>query len=428
LPPFAGNPFVSEKAIMMKRFISVLLIFILAVGILPVFASAAGENGYDRGYSEGMTGKGKKFAMGLDISEHQGDSFNFKAAKSAGFDYVILRCGFSSSPKSGARMDYHFERNYTAAREAGLDIGVYLYSYAGTLDEAKTDLANFLKYIEGKKFEYPVYLDFENNEARQEMDSDPAVAKQICLTILDGLADAGYLAGLYTYAAWADNSYNGWFVDGVDEIGKKYDFWMANYSKNDGKLNIENATRYSKKYGMHQYTSALNIKGYSGNLDANICFKDYPAIVRAYGFNGYEAEGVENVTFKTGGPIKDLEIVVDTSTAGWYSISGSLSARRVRMGPDTTYDFLDPVGDGVAFYVLGTYNGWGKINVNGYDGWVKMEKATPAEPPVTTSADTTAEATTSGEPEAQGGCGAVGASALGACVFALIAVKHKKED
>lgn len=418
---------------MMKRFISVLLTFILAVGTLSVSASAAGENGYDRGYSEGMTGKGKKFAMGLDISEHQGGSFNFKAVKSAGFDYVILRCGFSSSPKSGARTDYHFERNYTAAREAGLDIGVYLYSYAGTVEEAKDDLANFLKYIEGKKFEYPVYLDFENNEARQEMGSSPATAKQICLTILDGLADAGYLAGLYTYAAWADHNYNGWFADGVDEIGKKYDFWMANYSKNDGTLNVENATRYSKKYGMHQYTSALKINGYSGNLDANICFKDYPAIVRAYGFNGYDAEGVENVTFKTGGPIRDLEIVVDTSTAGWYSISGTLGMRRVRMGPDNSYEILDPVGDGEPFYVIGTYNGWGKIDANGQEGWVKMENAIPAEAPSTTSPDTTAEATSAADTTAdttaaQGGCGAVGMSALAACLVALLALKRKKEE
>ncbi len=413
----------------MKKIISMILILLsllLAACGQTLSASATGDNGYGRGYDEGMAGKGKKFAMGLDISEHQGDSFDFAAAKSAGFDYVILRCGFSSSPKSGARMDNHFERNYTAAREAGLDIGVYLYSYAGTLDEAKTDLANFLKYIEGKKFEYPVYLDFENNAAREEMGSDPEVAKQICLTVLDGLAEAGYLAGLYSYAAWTDHNFNGWFADGVDVIGEKYDFWMANYSKNDGTLNIDNATRYSQKYGMHQYTSALKINGYSGNLDANICFKDYPAIVRAYGFNGYEAEGVENVEFKAGGEIKDLEIVVDTSTAGWYSISGSLGMRRVRMGPDASYDILDPVGDGVPFYVLGTYNGWGKLDVNGKEGWIKMENAVAAKAPEnseaeTTPADTTAAAETSG-------CGAVSLSAFVSCAVALLIAKRKKED
>jgi GH25 family lysozyme M1 (1,4-beta-N-acetylmuramidase) len=422
----------------MKRFISLILVFtsfLIAASALALFASAA-ENGYDRGYTEGMRGKGKKISMGLDISEHQGDSFNFKAAKAAGFEYVILRCGYSSSPKSGARMDYHFERNYIAAREAGLDIGVYLYSYAGTLAEAKDDLANFLKYIEGKKFEYPVYLDFENNEARQEMGSDPETAKQICLTILDGLADAGYLAGLYSYAAWSDHNYNGWLADVADEIGKKYDFWMANYAKNDGTLSIENATRYSTKYGMHQYTSALKINGYAGNLDANICFKDYPAIVRAYGFNGYEAEGVDNVKFRAGGAITGPEVIPDESEAGWYAIDGSLGQRRVRNGPDTSCAIIETLEKNVPVYVIGTYNGWGKIEYGGSEGWIKMEYASKAEPPKTSAQETTlaSDPQASAEPgdtapSEKNGCGgfASGAFIAGFAAIAAMALKRKKD-
>jgi hypothetical protein len=62
-----------------------------------------------------------------------------------------------------------------------------------------------------------------------------------------------------------------------------------------------------------------------------------------------------------------------------------------------------------------------------------MENAIPAEAPSTSSPDATAEATsvadtTADTTAAQGGCGAVGASALAACLLTLLAVKRKKED
>jgi type IV secretory pathway VirB10-like protein len=38
---------------------------------------------------------------------------------------------------------------------------------------------------------------------------------------------------------------------------------------------------------MYQYTSSCRISGFGADLDANVSYKDYPSIVRKYGFNGY---------------------------------------------------------------------------------------------------------------------------------------------
>jgi asparaginyl-tRNA synthetase len=67
-----------------------------------------------------------------------------------GYSYVILRCGNSKGK------DVCFEEFYAKAKEAGLNVGTYYYSYATTVEEAIVDAENCLSWIRGKKFEYPV--------------------------------------------------------------------------------------------------------------------------------------------------------------------------------------------------------------------------------------------------------------------------------
>ena len=65
---------------------------------------------------------------------------------------------------------------------------------------------------------------------------------------------------------------------------------MANYFNNMLPENTKTAN-YKNKYGMYQYTSSKTISGWGKDLDHNVCYKDYPAIVKQYGFNGYGASG-----------------------------------------------------------------------------------------------------------------------------------------
>ena len=63
---------------------------------------------------------------GLDLSVHNGN-LDFNAIKAAGNDFVILRAGYGSAI---SQKDTRFEEYYKKAREAGLKIGAYWYSYA----------------------------------------------------------------------------------------------------------------------------------------------------------------------------------------------------------------------------------------------------------------------------------------------------------
>ena len=273
----------------MKKTISLILslVFVITCCLTAGSIAVSAETGYDRGYNQTMAGTGKVVAEGLDISEHQA-GIKLQDIKNAGFDYVILRAGVKLNAGSNRR-DYNFEDFYKQARAAGLDIGAYYYSQAKSVAEAKEEAKCFLEYIKGKKFEYPLYLDFESSAVKDALGSSSSKATEICYAFMDTMRDAGYLVGLYGYASWFDDGYNGWMSSKLNnDIGKKYEFWMANYFNNMQPENTRTAN-YKNKYGMYQYTSSKTISGWSGNLDHNVCYKDYPAIVKQYGFNGYGA-------------------------------------------------------------------------------------------------------------------------------------------
>ena len=94
---------------------------------------------------------------GIDVSRWNGD-VNYKAVKSVGIDYVIIQSGYGMEK---SQKDPYFEANYKKAREAGLKVGVYHYSYAKTVAEAKKEAKVCLSIIKGKTFDLPVYIDME---------------------------------------------------------------------------------------------------------------------------------------------------------------------------------------------------------------------------------------------------------------------------
>ena len=429
----------------MKTILRILAVFILlailCLPTLPVLAEEGVvdepqyETGYDRGYEGGKNGDGKLYAHGLDISVWQGGSFNFKAAKAAGYSYVILRAGVTYE-KDGAYVtekDEYFESNYENAKAAGLDVGVYFYSMARSTEEALSEAETLLGYIEGKTFEYPVYMDFEAPAVRTHLEADGSRAKPICEAFLDRIAEAGYLAGLYSSSSWIDSgTYNGWMGDEADELGEKYELWIACYF-NDGTYDRK-GEEYSERFGMYQYTSSKYISGYSGRLDANICYKDYPSIVKKYGFNGYEAD--ESVT--VGGSWITEE---SRFRLGKYTVDPARSKTGVYNEPDKDSGTVGYLTNGSLVNAVEARSVWGTdwVKVESEDGlcgWMKGSNLKRYREPTATEPQGTAESESatdeqSADASATGGCGAsVGASAfLISCAIALvITIEKKKKD
>ena len=207
---------------------------------------------------------------GLDISSYQ-NGINFNQIKDVGVQFLILRAGFTGW---GTGVNYNkdscFDNFYKQAKQVGIPVGAYWYSCANTKDkgiaEAKFLYENCLK---GKQFEYPIYIDVE--DSHHQMNNKRGVTDAI-IGFCEYLENLGYYVGIYgsDISGFKDKMY-------INELSA-YDKWVARYGSQP---------QYLINYGMWQSSSTGKINGYNGNLDINVCYKDYPYIIKSKGLNGY---------------------------------------------------------------------------------------------------------------------------------------------
>ena len=103
---------------------------------------------------------------GIDVSTFQGElnEEKWREIKNSGIEFAILRIGYTGYGKEKSKqIDDQFENNYKMCKKIGLPVGGYWYSCATSEEEAIEEAQYTLKYLEGKKLEYPVYIDTEDN-------------------------------------------------------------------------------------------------------------------------------------------------------------------------------------------------------------------------------------------------------------------------
>ena len=195
----------------------------------------------------------------IDVSKHQGKIDWLVAGQH--IDGAIIRCGYGSDMTK--QDDVRFKENADACVKYGIPFGVYLYSYAKTIEQAKSEAAHVLRLLEPYKgkLSYPVYYDLE--EAGTQ---NGAVERAIVFG--DIIEAEGYWCGIYANQYW----WNTYLKDKLDRFTK----WVAKYSKSK-------PSGISGTYDIWQYTSDGSVPGIKGRVDMNICYRDFPAEIRGGG-------------------------------------------------------------------------------------------------------------------------------------------------
>ena len=188
----------------------------------------------------------------LDVSKHQGDINWTKVYATNRFQGVIIRAGYG---KLTSQEDIKFKKNITEAYAAGFrNIGVYWYSYAGTVAdgqlEAKACLSVIAPYKD--KINLPVFFDQEYETAIKNASKDTrtTIVKNFC----DSVRNAEYRPGFYASKDWMTN-----YVD-MSKINSDVIKWVAQYSS---------SCTYTGGFSMWQYSSKGTVDGISGNIDVN---------------------------------------------------------------------------------------------------------------------------------------------------------------
>ena len=208
---------------------------------------------------------------GIDISSWQrGISFDSLKGK---VDFIILRAGFTgTSDGVSKKIDSEFETFYKEAKAQKIPVGAYWYSCANTKEKGIAE-ANYMyeNALKGKKFEYPIYIDVENNEYQR-------VGKEKIADAIIGFCETleakGYYVGVYANLNYFDN-----YI--ATSRLTKYDKWVAYWASE------EPSFKYGD-YNMWQNSSSGYIGGY--RLDTDVAYLDFPTIMQTKGLNGYSKE------------------------------------------------------------------------------------------------------------------------------------------
>ncbi len=204
----------------------------------------------------------------IDVSRYQG-TIDWAQVASAGYKGAMLKTVSTnhklSKQADGLYIDPTFETNYRNAKAAGLDVGVYYYTYATSEAMADAELALVRQAVYGKELTMPLAVDVEENKLKPMSTLD---LTNLTAYALEQMEKMGFYAQLYTYTGYK-------YELDMARLSSRWDVWLADYTGKTPKVDF--------KYNAHQHTSKGAVPGISGPVDLNVTTFNYPRIIKKKG-------------------------------------------------------------------------------------------------------------------------------------------------
>ena len=204
----------------------------------------------------------------VDVSRYQG-LIDWAQVAAAGYKGAMLKTVSTnyklSKRADGLYIDPTFETNYRNARAAGLDVGVYYYTYATSEAMADAELALLRQAVYGKKFSLPICVDVEENKLKQLSTLD---LSNLTAYALEQVEKMGFYAQLYTYTGYK-------YELDMARLSSRWDVWLADYTGKTPNVTFN--------YNAHQHTSEGSVPGINGPVDLDVTTVNYPRIIKTKG-------------------------------------------------------------------------------------------------------------------------------------------------
>lgn len=197
---------------------------------------------------------------GIDVSKYQGD-IDWKAVKEDGVEYAFVRLGLRGYESGKLVLDEYFDKNMRGANEADVAAGVYFFTQAITVEEAKEEAAYVLENIAEYDVTCPIVFDVEmivgangraNNLTKEER-------TDITIAFCEVIRQAGYTPMIYGNVKC--------FTKMLDLARlEDYEKWYAFY---------DNYMYIPYEVSCWQYTEKGTVKGIKNKVDLNISYKTW---------------------------------------------------------------------------------------------------------------------------------------------------------
>lgn len=205
----------------------------------------------------------------IDVSRYQG-LIDWAQVAAAGYKGAMLKTVSTnyklSKRADGLYIDPTFETNYRNARAAGLDVGVYYYTYATSEAMADAELALVRKAVYGKELTMPLAVDVEENKLKPMSTLD---LTNLTAYALEQVEKMGFYAQLYTYTHYSNMELD------MGRLANRWDVWLSDTTGHTPAVGYH--------YNAHQHSSEGRVPGITGNVDLNVTTLNYPRIIRKKG-------------------------------------------------------------------------------------------------------------------------------------------------
>ena len=226
-------------------------------GEFPLSSYDSGKYFIDNYYFRGYDDDNYTYKRGIDVSEHQGE-IDWPSVKESGVEFAFIRAGFRSSDKGIMKEDVRFKENIQGALDNDIQVGVYFFSQAITVDEAIDEAVFTINLVKDYDVTLPIAYDME--EVSRFKDRIAWLNKSEVTEISDAFCTVvenyGYDSLIYANPSWISSKL---------ELSKLTErkIWLAHYT---------GSTPFEYKYEIWQYNDSGSVDGIYGKVDLNIMY------------------------------------------------------------------------------------------------------------------------------------------------------------
>lgn len=187
----------------------------------------------------------------IDVSKWQGD-IDWQKVKESGINFAMIRLGTQIDIGKESKIDSYFEKNIKEAKENGIKVGVYYFSYARDEKEAFEQALWVIDTLKDYEIDLPIAFDWECWSLFKEFNINFYELNLLANTFLEKIKTENYKTILYSSKNYLENVWD-----------LKHDVWLAHYTEN---------TTYQGNKTMWQFTNVGEIPGINGNVDVNFYY------------------------------------------------------------------------------------------------------------------------------------------------------------
>ena len=182
---------------------------------------------------------------GIDVSKHNGD-IDFNQVRDDDYQFVFIKASEGMTYRDDA-----FDRNYRAARDAGLKVGAYHFFRKNRTGREQAN--NLLGAIQGKQFDLPLVIDLEDDWGNGATVSRKTALERV-MDMIEILTGKGYQVMIYTNL----DGYNKYYKDMLGD----HDLWLCSFTSPD--------LLPSMPHCFQQFSHEGSVNGVKGDVDLNV--------------------------------------------------------------------------------------------------------------------------------------------------------------